>query len=127
MATLFAALVILTALVHLFFVLFVVFGGLLVLRRPALAWLHVPAVAWGVWIEVSGGICPLTPLENLFRAKAGLAGYRGDFLEHYLFAALYPEGLTTGIQYVLGAGAAVINVAVYAVLLARRRKKSRFH
>lgn len=126
MATLFAALVILTALIHLAFVLFVALGGLLVLRRPALAWLHIPAVLWGIWIEASGGICPLTPLENLLRAKAGMAGYHGDFLEHYLFAAIYPEGLTAGIQYALAAGATLINVAAYTFLLCRRRKKSHF-
>ena len=91
--------------VHGLFIVFVVLGGLLVLRWPKLAWLHLPAVVWGVWIEWSGGICPLTPLEQRLRIAAGEAGYAGGFIEHYLTAAIYPEGLTCELQVALGAGA----------------------
>ena len=87
---------------HLGFVLFVVLGGLLVLRRPRLAWLHLPAVVWGAAIEFTGGICPLTPLENRWRVQAGGSGYQGGFIEHYVTAALYPDGLTRGVQLARG-------------------------
>jgi len=112
----------LLVLVHLGFVLFVVLGGLPVLRWPWLAWLHLPAAAWGAWIELSGWICPLTPLENDLRHLAGEAGYHGGFIEHYLLRLLYPEGLTRQDQLVLAGIVTVINLAAYAVLLLRRRR-----
>jgi hypothetical protein len=111
----------LLVLIHLGFVLFVVLGGLLVLRRPRLAWLHLPAAAWGAFIEAVGWICPLTPLENALRQHAGEAGYAGGFIEHYLIAVLYPPGLTRNIQFVLTGIVVSINLAVYAVLLRRWR------
>ena len=80
----------LVVILHLSFVLFVVFGGLLVLRWPRLAWVHLPAAAWGVAIEFTGGICPLTPLENWLREKAGEIGYADGFTEHYILPVLYP-------------------------------------
>jgi Protein of Unknown function (DUF2784) len=107
---------------HFGFVLFVVFGGLLVMRWPKLAWIHVPAAAWGVIIEYAGWICPLTPLENWLRSRGGEAGYAGGFVEHYLLATLYPQGLTRGTQFVLGGLVLVINVAAYATLVTRKRR-----
>ena len=83
------------------FIAWVVLGGLVVLRWPRLAWLHLPAVAWGVWIELTGGVCPLTPLEQRLRLAAGEAGYSGGFIEHYLGALIYPAGLTRGTQWML--------------------------
>lgn len=109
--------------VHAAFVLFVVFGGLLVLRRPRLAWLHVPAAVWGVLIEFRGWICPLTPLENALRARGGEAGYSGGFVEHYLLPALYPTGLTRSLQLVLGLVVLGINLAIYAMVIARSRNR----
>ena len=103
-------------LVHALFVAFVVLGGFLALRWPRLVWVHVPAALWGVLIEFAGWICPLTPLENLLRARAGEAGYAGGFVDHYLLHALYPSGLTRGVQYVLGAFALAVNVLAYALL-----------
>ena len=111
----------LLVLIHLGFVLFVVLGGLLVLRRPRLAWLHLPAAAWGAFIEAVGWICPLTPLENALRQHAGEAGYAGGFIEHYIIAVLYPPGLTRNIQIVLTGIVVIVNLAVYAVLLQRWR------
>lgn len=105
---------------HLAFVLFVVFGGLLALRRPRVAWLHLPAVAWAALIEFSGWICPLTPLEVTLRHGAGEAGYGGDFVEHYLVALIYPAGLTRELQVSIGAGVLLINLVVYFVLWRRR-------
>ena len=105
---------------HLAFVLFVVCGGLLVLRTPRLAWLHLPAVAWAAFVELSGSICPLTPLEVTLRRGAGEAGYGGDFVEHYLVALVYPAGLTRELQIALGAAVLLINLLAYFVLWRRR-------
>jgi len=106
--------------VPLAFVLFVVLGGLLVLRWPRLAWLHVPAAVWGVLIEYTGWICPLTPLENSLRERGGGAGYSGGFIEHYIQSVLYPAGLTRGTQIVLGSLALLVNLTAYGVVVARR-------
>lgn len=111
--------------VHLAFVLFVVLGGLLVLKWPPLAWLHVPAAVWGVLIEYKGWICPLTPLENSFRARGGGAGYSGGFIEHYMQPLLYPAGLTRGTQIVLGSLALLVNLTAYGVVIARRSRSGR--
>jgi len=105
--------------VHLGFVLFVVLGGLLVLRWPGLAWLHVPAAAWGALIEFTGGICPLTPLEQRLRRLGGEAGYSGEFIDHYVRTLLYPDGLTRATQFALGAGVLLVNVTIYGVLVRR--------
>ena len=111
--------------VHLAFVLFVVLGGLPVLKWPRLAWLHVPAAVWGVLIEYKGWICPLTPLENSFRARGGGAGYSGGFIEHYIQPLLYPAGLTRGTQIVLGSLALLVNLTAYGVVIARRSRSGR--
>jgi len=102
----------------------VVLGGLAVLRWPRLALLHVPAAVWGVLIEYSGWICPLTPLENSLRMKGGEAGYSGGFIQHYIQPTLYPAGLTRPTQLVLGSIVLVLNVAAYAILLSRSRSRS---
>jgi hypothetical protein len=112
----------LVVLVHLAFIVFVVAGGLAVLWRRRMAWLHLPAAAWGVFIEVSGGICPLTPLEQDLRDRAGQAGYEGGFVEHYVVALIYPEALTRELQFVLAGLVVVVNVAVYAYVLTRLKK-----
>ena len=109
-------------LAHAAFIALVVLGGLLVLRWPRLAWVHLPVVAWGAGIEFAGGICPLTPLENQLRALAHEQGYAGGFVEHYVFGLLYPEGLTREVQIVLGLGVLALNGAVYAWLWYRRRQ-----
>jgi hypothetical protein len=109
---------------HLGFILFVVLGGLLVLRWPRLAWIHVPVVLWGAAIEFFGWICPLTPLEKWLRVMGGEAGYAGGFIAHYLLPLVYPAGLTRGIQLVLGAFVVSVNLAVYLVLWRRSRRRS---
>ena len=105
--------------IHLAFVLFVVLGGLLVLRWPRLALVHIPAAIWGVLIEFSGWICPLTPLENSLRMKGGEAGYSGGFIEHYVLPTLYPSGLTRPTQLVLGSIVLVLNLAAYTMVMSR--------
>jgi hypothetical protein len=107
---------------HLAFVLFVVLGGFLVLRWPKLAWLHLPAVAWAAFVELSGRICPLTPIEVALRIGAGGAGYSGDFLERYIVVAIYPDGLTREIQQILGAAVLLINAAIYLIVINRLRR-----
>jgi Protein of Unknown function (DUF2784) len=104
---------------HLGFVLFVVVGAFLVLRWPRIAWVQLPAAVWGVLVEWSGWVCPLTPLENRLRARGGAAGYPGGFVEHYLVPVLYPGSLTHTVQVVLGAMVLVVNVIAYALVFAR--------
>ena len=101
---------------HLLFVIFVVLGGWLVAWRPKLIWAHLPVLAWGIWIEFSGAICPLTPLENSLRIRGGEAGYSGGFIEHYLTSFIYPEGLTRNTQLLLGGFLIAINLAAYGML-----------
>jgi len=108
-------------LVHLGFILFVLLGGLLLLRWPRLIWLHLPAVAWGILVECLHLGCPLTPWENQLRRLAGQAGYDGGFIEHYLIPLIYPAGLTPQLQLWLGALVVLVNLAVYAWLVRRWR------
>lgn len=107
--------------VHFAFVLFVVCGGLLVFWRPWVAWLHVPAAAWGAWVECAGWICPLTPLENWLRARAGADVYATTFIERYVVSLLYPSGLTRELQWTLGSLVLLVNVAIYFAVWRRRR------
>lgn len=104
----------LLVLLHLAFVAFVVGGGFLLVRWPRLVWLHLPAAAWGAWIEFSAGICPLTPLENRLRATGGAGVYQGDFVDRYLLPLLYPEHLTAPTQLVLGGFVVAVNMLAYA-------------
>lgn len=105
---------------HVAFVLFVAVGGLLVVKWPRLAWVHAPAAAWGAAVELAGWVCPLTPLEQLLRGRAGDAGYQGDFIARYLLPVLYPEGLTRDVQLALGAAVILINGAFYVAAFRRR-------
>jgi len=106
---------------HLAFIVFVVVGGLLVLRRPGWAALHLPAVAWGAFAELTGTVCPLTPLENSLRRDAGEAGYAGGFIEHYVIPLLYPGTLTPRLQIAFGLAVIMVNLAVYAFVWRRRQ------
>jgi hypothetical protein len=104
---------------HLLFIVFVVAGGFLVMYRKWLALLHLPAAGWGAYIEFSGGICPLTPLENHFSLLAGRQGYSTGFIEHHLIPIIYPAGLTHEVQLSLGLFVVGVNLIMYAVLLRR--------
>jgi hypothetical protein len=110
-------------LLHAAFVLFVVAGGLLVLRWPKLARVHLPAAVWAAYVEFTGRICPLTPLEVALRRNAGDAGYAGGFIEHYVVLLMYPDGLTRDTQTMLGVLVVVINVLVYAAAAMRGRRR----
>ena len=118
----YGALADLVLVVHFGFILFVIFGGLLVLRWPRAALVHLPTAVWGMLIELFGWICPLTPLENSLRRSAGEAGYSGGFIENYLLPVIYPGGLTREVQFTLAAVVAAVNVVVY--LFAWRRQRA---
>ena len=107
---------------HVAFVVFVLFGALLVLRWPKLLGLHIAAVLWGVLVELTGVICPLTPLEVRLRELGGDIGYQGDFIGHYLTTMLYPAGLTRKVQIGLGFVALVPNALAYGYLVARKKR-----
>ena len=113
----------LVVVIHLSFVIFVVLGAVLTLWRRWIVWLHFPALLWAIWIEFSGGICPLTPLENWLRIKAGQGGYEGDFVATYLLPVLYPAGLTRHEQLLLAMTVIVINVAIYGSIFYKRNRK----
>jgi hypothetical protein len=107
---------------HLGFVVFVVCGGFFVVWRRWMAFVHLPAAVWGVFIEFSGRICPLTPLENHLRALAGEAAYSGDFVARYLVPVLYPPELNRDVQIALGLFALGVNVTVYVYAWRRTRR-----
>lgn len=109
-------------LLHLGFILFVVFGALLVMRRPRLLPVHLFAAAWGFGIEVLGAVCPLTYVENRIRLLAGESGYGGGFIDHYLLPLVYPGEMTRGLQLGLAAGVLVVNGVLYAWILRTRRR-----
>ena len=120
MASLYATLADALVLAHLLFIAFVLAGGFLLLRWPRLAWLHLPAALWGVAVEMLGGVCPLTPLENHFRRLGGGSGYSGGFVERYLVPLIYPEQLSRGDQIVLGAAVLAVNLLAYGLAWRRR-------
>lgn len=109
--------------IHLCFVVFVVLGGLTVLRWPRASWAHIPVLLWGIYIEFSGRVCPLTPLENSLRQCGGESAYSGGFIEHYITALIYPQGLSRTMQLVLGAVVIGVNVIVYWRVLRRRGRQ----
>lgn len=111
MASHFAATTI--ALLHFGFILFVLFGGILLLKWPRLVWLHLPAAAWGVLIEFFSWYCPLTKWENYFLQVAGKAGYSDGFVSHYLMPIIYPAGLTRGLEIAIGVFVLLLNSAIY--------------
>jgi Protein of Unknown function (DUF2784) len=112
----------LLVIVHCAFVAFVVFGALLVLYRPWIAFLHVPMALWGATTELLGIVCPLTPLEQALWRRAGEAGYEGGFIEHYLLPLVYPAGLTRSVQIALGIAVLLVNLALYAWIVIRDRR-----
>lgn len=106
---------------HFLFIAFVAAGGLLILRWPRLAWVHLPAVVWGVVVELTGWICPLTPLENYLRRLGGSSSYSGGFIEQYLIPIIYPANLTAATQYILGGLVIVVNLILYFLVIQKQR------
>ena len=108
--------------IHLAFVLFAVLGAILVVWRRWIVWLHLPAVAWAAWIEFTGGICPLTYLENWLLVKSGLGGYHGDFITNYIMPVVYPPNLTRQIQITMAASVIIVNILIYGFVIINRPK-----
>jgi hypothetical protein len=111
--------------VHLIYVLFAVLGGLLVLRWKRIAWIHAPSALWAVLVEFTGGVCPLTPLENLLRSMGGDPVYRTGFIEHYILPLLYPVMLTRRLQLTLGFFLLIFNLWIYGLAFRGSRKNHR--
>ena len=103
----------LVVLIHLAFILFAALGGLLVLKYPRCALLHLPVLVWAVLISFANWVCPLTPLENWLRERGGLLGYETSFIEHYILPVIYPGELTRSLQIFLGLLVLVINLGIY--------------
>ena len=112
-------------LLHGAFIAWATLGALAVWRWPRLAWAHLPALAWGVWIEASAGICPLTPLEMALRHRAGRRGFEGSFIDHHLGALIYPQGLTLAAQARIALVLAAFNLLLYGLIVWRRRRARR--
>jgi hypothetical protein len=112
----------LVVVLHAAFTLFVALGALLVFRWRRVMWAHAPAAAWGVLIEFSGWVCPLTPLENALRLRASEAAYAGDFIQHYVMPVLYPADLTRETQLAIGSAALLLNVVIYWYLFHQARR-----
>ena len=110
---------------HFAFVGFVLLGGLIVVRWRRAMWLHLPAVAWGIFIQLSHGLCPLTPLENSLRERGGGDAYAGGFVDHYIMPVLYPDGLTHDLQVAIALLIIVLNAACYGFILYRGMRRPR--
>ena len=106
----------LTLVAHLIFILFVVFGGLIFFIFPKIIYMHLPALLWGIYIEFTNSVCPLTYLENWFLYKGELSTYSNDFINNYLFPIIYPESLTAEIQIYLGMLLIIINILIYGLI-----------
>ncbi len=114
----------LVVILHLLYIVFVILGGLLVLRWPSMAFLHLPAALWGAMVEIQGWTCPLTPLEYHFRQRSGHVPARHGFIDHYILPLVYPPGLTRKGQIFLGILVVLVNLVIYGVvILAQHRRK----
>jgi len=107
---------------HLAFIVFVMLGGLLLLKWRRLIYLHLPAVAWGTLVELRGWLCPLTPLEQHLRTLAGGTGYSGNFVQHYLLPIIYPADLTPDVQTILAMVVILSNLVIYTVVYVNYRR-----
>ncbi|NUO79699.1 DUF2784 domain-containing protein [candidate division KSB1 bacterium] len=117
----------LVVVLHFAFIVFVVGGAVLVYFKRKLIWLHVPCALWGAWIEFSGWLCPLTPLENWLRQRANEVGYSESFVAHYLMPIIYPSGLTSNVQIALGLIVVFVNVVMYLWIVRRWRAERKTH
>ena len=111
--------------VHFLFIAFALFGSFLVLWKRWIIWLHLPALAWALWVEASAGLCPLTPLEQGLRLRAGERGFSGSFIDHYLGALIYPQGLTPAAQMRIALVLGAYNLLLYGLMLRRAQRRRR--
>ena len=108
--------------IHLIFILFVVFGALLFFASKKIIFIHIPAIIWGSYIELTNSICPLTYLENWLLQKANLKTYSEGFIQNYLVPIVYPVNLNTDIQIFLGITLIVINIVIYGFIFIKLKK-----
>ena len=113
----------LTLITHFIFIVFVVFGGLIFFIFSKIIFIHLTALIWGIYIQFTNSICPLTYLENWFLYKGGLTTYSGNFINNYLYSIIYPEGLTSDTQIYLGITLISINILIYALILKKLKRK----
>ena len=113
----------LTLIVHFAFIIFVVFGALLFFVSTKIIYVHVPALIWGIYIELTHSVCPLTYLENWFLQKANLTTYSEGFIQNYLVPIVYPKNLTEDLQTYLGIVLIVINMIMYGLIISKSKKK----
>ena len=111
----------LTLIIHFLFIIFVIFGGLLFFVKRWTLYFHIPAFIYGVYVELTQSICPLTYLENYFLTKANLASYSTSFIQNYLYAIIYPINLTKEIQIGLGIALLIINGIIYGFIIKRKK------
>jgi len=110
--------------IHFVFVIFALFGGILVLKWKQVIWIHIPAVIWAAMVEMAGWVCPLTPLEYWLRSHLQMSSYQLSFVEHYILPILYPAQLTRSMQIGLGLFVVLINVAIYYFVWKRHFRKN---
>ena len=115
----------LTLIIHFGFIIFVVFGGLLFIVSTKIIYLHVPALIWGIYIELAHSLCPLTHLENWFLQKANLTTYPEGFIQNYLLPIVYPKNLTVDLQTYLAIVLVVSNTFIYGMIIGRLKKTNR--
>jgi hypothetical protein len=111
----------LTLITHFLFIIFVIFGGLLFFVKRWTLFFHIPAFLYGVYVELTQSICPLTYIENFFLTKANLASYSTSFIQNYLYAIIYPINLTKEIQISLGIALLIINGIIYGFIIKRKK------
>ena len=114
----------LTLIVHFAFIIFVVFGALLFFVSTKIIYVHVPALIWGIYIEITHSICPLTYLENWFLQKANLTTYSEGFIQNYLVPIVYPTNLTNDLQTYLAIVLIVANMLMYGLIISKSKKKN---
>ena len=108
--------------IHFLFILFVIFGALLLFVEKKIVFIHIPAIIWGSYIELTHSICPLTYLENWLLQKANLTTYSEGFIQNYLVPIVYPTNLTKDIQIFLGIALILINIVIYAFIFSKLKK-----
>ena len=108
--------------IHFLFILFVLFGALLFFVAKKMVFIHIPAIIWGSYIELTHSICPLTYLENWFLHKANLTTYSEGFIQNYLVPIVYPINLTKDLQIYLGITLIVVNIIIYGLIFNKLKK-----
>jgi hypothetical protein len=108
---------------HFAFIVFALLGGLLVLWKSWIVWLHLPSVVWSALVNLLSQVCPLTPLENRFRDLAGQAGYEGGFIQHYIAPVVYPSGMSRSMELIASFTVLIWNVLIYTLVVVSLRRR----